>query len=40
MANHEPTPEQKRRALVSAIALAAMALGIYLVMMFKVFVTK
>ena len=40
MAHHEPTPEQKRRAMVSAVALAAMALAIYLVMMFKVFVTK
>jgi hypothetical protein len=40
MARREPTPEQKRRALISAIALAAMALGIYFVMMFKVFVTK
>ncbi|HEX4333494.1 MAG TPA: hypothetical protein VH040_15240 [Usitatibacter sp.] len=39
MARPEPTREQKRRALISAIALAAMALGIYLVMMFKVFVT-
>jgi len=40
MARHEPTPEQKRRALVSALALAALALGVYLVMMFKVFVVK
>lgn len=36
----EPTAEQKRRALTTAIVLAAMALGVYLVMMFKVFVTK
>lgn len=40
MARQEPTPEQKRRALISAIALAAMALAIYLVMMFKVFVVR
>jgi hypothetical protein len=40
MPRHEPTPEQKRRALISALALAALAVGIYLVMMFKVFVTK
>ena len=37
---HEPSAAQKRRALVSAIALAALAVGIYLVMMFKVFVAK
>jgi hypothetical protein len=35
-----PTPEQKRRALVSGLALAALALAVYLVMMFKVFVVK
>lgn len=40
MARHEPTPEQKRRALISALALAGLALAIYLVMMFKVFVVK
>ncbi len=40
MARHEPTPEQKRRALISALALAALAVAIYVVMMFKVFVTK
>jgi hypothetical protein len=40
MANHEPSPEQKRRAMVSAIALAVLALGIYFVMMFKVFVVQ
>ena len=40
MARHEPTPEQKRRALISALALAGLALAVYLVMMFKVFVVK
>ncbi len=28
---HKPTPEQKRRALASAVALALVALGIYAV---------
>ena len=37
---HEASAAQRRRALVSAIALAATALAIYLVMMFKVFVVK
>ena len=32
------TPEQKRRAIVSAMVLASMALGIYLVVMLKFFV--
>jgi hypothetical protein len=40
MARHEPTREQKRRALVSALALAGLAVAIYLVMMFKVFVVQ
>ena len=40
MARHEPTPEQKRRALISALALAGLALAVYLVMMFKVFVVQ
>ena len=40
MARHEPTPEQKRRALISALALAGLALAVYLVMMFKVFVVR
>ena len=40
MARHGPTREQKRRALVSALALAGLAVAIYLVMMFKVFVAK
>jgi hypothetical protein len=40
MTPHEPTPEQKRRALVSGLALAALAVAVYLVMMFKVFVVK
>ena len=40
MERNGPTPEQKRRALISAIALAALAVAIYLVMMFKVVVAK
>jgi len=40
MARHEPTPEQKRRALISALALAGLAVAVYLVMMFKVFVVQ
>ena len=32
-----PTPEQRRRALASALVLAAMVLGIYAVFLFKVF---
>jgi hypothetical protein len=34
------TPEQKRRAIVSAVVLASMAVGIYLVIMLKFFVYK
>ena len=34
------TPEQKRRALISAAVLAATALGIYLTVMLKVFVSR
>jgi len=33
-------PRQKRRAIASALALAAMALGIYLVVIMKFFVYK
>jgi hypothetical protein len=40
MANREPDAARRRRAVISAVALAAMALGIYLVMMFKVFVSR
>ena len=40
MARQEPTAEQKRRALISALALAGLAVAIYLVMMFKVFVVQ
>jgi hypothetical protein len=29
-AEHKPTPEQRRRALVSAIVLAVLAVAIYL----------
>ena len=35
-----PTAAQKRRAVTSAVVLAGMALGIYVVMMFKVFVYR
>jgi hypothetical protein len=34
------TPGQRKRALISAIALAAMALGIYAVVIIKFFVYK
>ena len=34
---HKPTPEQRRNALVSALVLAAMVVGIYAVFMLKVF---
>lgn len=34
-----PTPE-RRRAIVSALVLAAMAIGIYLVVILKFFVAK
>ena len=34
------TPKQKRGAIISAITLAGMALGIYLVVMLKFFVYK
>ena len=32
---HKPTPEQKRRALVSAVVLAAMVVGIYATFVLK-----
>jgi hypothetical protein len=32
---HKPTPEQKRRAVISAAVLAATAVAIYLVFMLK-----
>jgi hypothetical protein len=32
---HKPTPEQKRRAVVTAVVLAAMVAGIYLTYMIK-----
>jgi hypothetical protein len=32
---HEPTPEQKRRALVSAIVLAVTVVAIYVAYMLK-----
>ena len=34
------TPEQKRRAIVSGLVLAGVALGIYLVVIMKFFVYK
>ena len=34
---HKPTPQQRRGALISALVLAAMVLGIYGVFMLKVF---
>jgi hypothetical protein len=34
------TPRQRRGAIISAITLAAMALGIYLVVILKFFVYK
>ena len=34
------TPEQKKRAIVSAVVLASMAIGIYLVVMLKFFIYK
>jgi len=36
----ETPPEQRKRALISAIALAAMAVGIYAVVIVKFFVYK
>jgi hypothetical protein len=32
---HKPTPEQKRRAVISAVVLAAVAVVIYLTYMIK-----
>ena len=34
------TPEQKRRAIVSAVVLASMAIGIYLVVVLEFYVYK
>ncbi len=39
-ARHEATPRQRKGAIISAITLAAMALGIYAVVMLKFFVYK
>ena len=40
-ARHEKmSPRQRKGAIISAITLAAMALGIYLVVMLKFFVYK
>ena len=40
MGTREMTPGQKRRAVISAVMLAAMALGIYVVVMLRFFVYK
>lgn len=32
---HKPTPEQKRRAVATAVVLALLVVGIYLTYMFK-----
>ena len=37
MKPHEPTPQQKKSALVSALVLGAIVLAIYGVFMMKVF---
>ena len=37
---HKPTPEQKRRALLSAVVLAAMAAAIYGVVVLKYVVAQ
>jgi len=34
---HKPTPGQKRRAVISAVVLAALAVAIYLTYMIKFF---
>jgi hypothetical protein len=39
-ATREMTPKQRKGAIISAVTLAAMALGIYLVVMLKFFVYK
>ena len=35
--SHKATPQQRKRALITAVVLAAMVLGIYGVFMFKFF---
>jgi len=37
---HKATVEQKRKAIVSGVVLAAVALGIYLVVILKFFASK
>ena len=37
---HKPTPEQKKRALVSGVVLALTALAVYLVVVLKMFATR
>jgi hypothetical protein len=38
MERHEPTAKQKRNAVISAVLLAAVAVGIYLTVIAKFFV--
>ena len=35
MQRHEPTPQQRRNAVITALVLAAVALGIYLTLITK-----
>jgi len=37
---HKPTPEQKRRALVSGVVLGLTALAIYLVVVLRMFASQ
>jgi hypothetical protein len=39
-ASHQMTPRQRRGAIISAVTLAAMAIGIYLVVILEFFVYK
>jgi hypothetical protein len=39
-ARHEMTPAQRKGAIITAVTLAVMALGIYLVVVLKFFVYK
>ena len=35
MQRHEPTPKQRRNAVITALVLAALAIGIYLTLIAK-----
>jgi hypothetical protein len=35
MQRHEPTPKQRKNAVITAVVLAALALGIYLTLIAK-----